>query len=157
MPSSFMQHVATQAEQSAGRACAIARDGEQVSSAGIYLAPGDGHLRLKKSNEQIVVQIDRGERINHCRPAVDPMFKSLAEMFGSGVLAVVLTGMGRDGLAGANRIAAAGGCVAAQDSGSSVVWGMPGAVARAGLCSAVGTPEEIARWIVRISTDGDKS
>lgn len=85
--------------------------------------------------------------MNSCRPAVDPLFESVAEAFGPGALGVVLTGMGQDGLGGARAIKAAGGRVLAQDEGTSTVWGMPGAVVRAGLADAVLPLSEIAPGI----------
>jgi two-component system chemotaxis response regulator CheB len=88
--------------------------------------------------------------VNFCKPAVDPMFASAAEIWGSKVLALVLTGMGADGLAGAKAIVAAGGNVFAQDEATSVVWGMPGQVTNAGLCSAVLPLPEIATKLTRL-------
>ena len=91
---------------------------------------------------------------NFCRPAVDPMLRSLAKVFGPGVLSVILTGMGHDGLNGGEAVTKAGGTVIAQDEESSVVWGMPGAVATAGPCSAVLPITELAPYIMRHATRG---
>ena len=87
----------------------------------------------------------RGDPVpSGCRPSVDPMFESCARLFGGRAMGIVLSGMGRDGAIGAERIAAAGGTVMAQDAASSAVWGMPGAVAGAGLASAVLPPDQLA-------------
>ena len=90
------------------------------------------------------VALDDGPHINFCKPAVDPMFSSAAETWGSWNLALVLTGMGSDGTRGAADVVAAGGSVIAQDEETSVVWGMPGSVTKAGLCSAVLPIDQIA-------------
>jgi len=93
--------------------------------------------------------------VNFCRPSVDPLFSSAAQVYGSASLAVMLTGMGSDGTRGAQAVAAAGGSVIAQDEATSVVWGMPGSVAHAGVCSAVLPLGEIAPRLTRLFT-GDK-
>ena len=94
-------------------------------------------MRVDRRNGQATIALDDGPPVNFCKPAVDPLFSSAAQTFGSAVLAVVLTGMGSDGTHGARAIAAAGGSVIAQDEATSVVWGMPGSAAQAGVCSAV--------------------
>ena len=102
-----------------------------------------------------MIAIEDGPLVNFCKPAVDPMFTSAAAVWGNKALALVLTGMGSDGLRGAQAIVAAGGSVLAQDEATSVVWGMPGQVAHAGLCSAVLPIEEIAPKLTRLFT-GDR-
>jgi two-component system chemotaxis response regulator CheB len=114
-----------------------------------WLAPGDFHLALARDAAAVRLRIHQGPPENSCRPSVDVLFRSVAEVYGPGVLAVVLTGMGQDGLRGCERIRAAGGQVLAQDAASSVVWGMPGAVARAGLADAVLPLEQLGPEIVR--------
>jgi two-component system chemotaxis response regulator CheB len=94
--------------------------------------------------------------INFCRPAVDPLFSSAAQVWGVALLAIILTGMGSDGVHGAENVVAAGGTVMAQDEATSVVWGMPGAAANAGVCSAVLPLGEIGPKIVRLFR-GDRS
>ena len=101
-----------------------------------------------------MIALDDGPPVNFCKPAVDPLFSSAAEVWGSWVLALVLTGMGADGMRGAADIVAAGGSVIAQDEATSVVWGMPGSVAQAGLCSAVLPLDQIAPKIVRLFAGG---
>jgi two-component system, chemotaxis family, protein-glutamate methylesterase/glutaminase len=88
--------------------------------------------------------------VNFCKPAVDPLFETAAEVWGGKNLAVVLTGMGSDGTRGAATVVAAGGAVIAQDEETSVVWGMPGSVAHAGLCAAVLPIDQIAPKVVRL-------
>jgi len=111
-----------------------AKDGEPVVPGRLYVAPGGFHMRVKQQGAQVVIKLDAGAQINHCKPAVDPMFESLASIYRSSILAVILTGMGGDGALGALKIADAGGSVFAQDEKSSIVWGMPGAAMSAGAC-----------------------
>ncbi len=129
-----------------------ASDGEEVNAGAIYLAPGGKHMKVERRDGMAVIAIDDGPMVNFCKPAVDPLFASAAEVWGNKVLALVLTGMGSDGLAGAKEIVAAGGHVIAQDEETSVVWGMPGQVTNAGLCSAVLPLPEIGGRITRLFT-----
>jgi len=129
-----------------------ATDGEEVNAGAIYLAPGGKHMKVERCDGMAVIAIDDGPMVNFCKPAVDPLFASAAEVWGSKVLALVLTGMGSDGLAGAKEVVAAGGHVIAQDEETSVVWGMPGQVTNAGLCSAVLPLPEIGGRIARLFT-----
>jgi two-component system, chemotaxis family, protein-glutamate methylesterase/glutaminase len=132
-----------------------AKDGEEVNAGTIYLAPGGKHMKVTRRDGIAVIAIDDGPLVNFCKPSVDPLFSSAAEVWGPKVLALVLTGMGSDGLRGAQAITAAGGNVLAQDEATSVVWGMPGQVAHAGLCSAVLPLNEIASRLTRVFT-GDR-
>ena len=127
-----------------------ATDGEEIKSGVVYLAPGGKHMKVARRDGMAVIAIEDGPLVNFCKPAVDPMFASAAEVWGNKTLALVLTGMGSDGLAGAKAIVAAGGHVFAQDEASSVVWGMPGQVTNAGLCSAVLPLSEIAGKLTRL-------
>ena len=129
-----------------------ATDGEEVNAGAIYLAPGGKHMKVERRDGTAVIAIDDGPMVNFCKPAVDPLFASAAQVWGNKVLALVLTGMGSDGLAGAKEIVAAGGYVIAQDEETSVVWGMPGQVTNAGLCSAVLPLPEIGGRITRLFT-----
>jgi two-component system chemotaxis response regulator CheB len=129
-----------------------ASDGEEVDAGAIYLAPGGKHMKVERRDGTAVIAIDDGPMVNFCKPAVDPLFASAAQVWGNKVLALVLTGMGSDGLAGAKEIVAAGGHVIAQDEETSVVWGMPGQVTNAGLCSAVLPLPEIGGRITRLFT-----
>src|SRR5471030_692605 len=129
-----------------------ARDGEEINAGTIYLAPGGKHMKVARRDGIAVIVLDEGALINFCKPAVDPLFATAAEVWGPKVLALVLTGLGSDGLRGAQSIVAAGGNVLAQDEATSVVWGMPGQVAHAGLCSAVLPLNEIAGKLTRLFT-----
>jgi two-component system, chemotaxis family, protein-glutamate methylesterase/glutaminase len=124
--------------------------GEEINAGMVYLAPGGRHMKVARHDGTAVISLDDGPMVNFCKPAVDPMFASAAEIWGTKVLALVLTGMGADGLAGAKAIVAAGGHVFAQDEATSVVWGMPGQVTNAGLCSAVLPLPEIATKLTRL-------
>jgi two-component system chemotaxis response regulator CheB len=126
------------------------QDGEEVNGGTIYLAPGGKHMTVARRDGIAVIAIDDGPLVNFCKPAVDPLFSSAAEVWGHKVLALVLTGMGSDGLAGAKAVAAAGGHVLAQDEASSVIWGMPGQTAHSGLCSAVLPLTDIASKLTRL-------
>ncbi|WP_440902360.1 chemotaxis protein CheB, partial [Actinosynnema sp.] len=103
----------------------------------VYLAPGDKHLEVVRAGTNVQTKLHNGPQENHCRPAVDVLFRSVASVYGGNVLAVVLTGMGHDGRAGAQVLRAKGARIAAQDEFSSVVWGMPGSVVEAGLADEV--------------------
>ncbi len=103
----------------------------------IHIAPGDRHLTIRNEAGALRARLSSDPPENFCRPAVDPMLRSACAATEGRVLAVILTGMGQDGLAGTRAIVEAGGAALAQDEATSVVWGMPGAVARAGLCAAV--------------------
>ncbi len=133
-----------------------ARHGEEINAGTIYLAPGGKHMRVARRDGMAVIAIDDGPLVNFCKPAVDPLFTSAAAVWGHKVLALVLTGMGADGLSGAKAVVAAGGNVIAQDEATSVVWGMPGHVAHAGLCSVVLPINEIADRLTRLFT-GDRT
>ena len=127
-----------------------ALDGEEIRSGSVYLAPGGKHMKVARRDGTAVILLEDGPLVNFCKPAVDPMFASAADVWGNKVLALVLTGMGADGLAGARTVVAAGGHVFAQDEATSVVWGMPGQVTNAGLCSAVLPLPEIAGKLTRL-------
>jgi len=127
-----------------------AEDGEPIVGGTVYLAPGGKHMSVANRGGTIVTVLDNGPPVNFCKPAVDPLFASAAEVWGAKALALVLTGMGHDGLAGARVLVQAGGHVLAQDEATSVVWGMPGQVAQAGLCSAVLPLDQIAPRLKRL-------
>jgi two-component system chemotaxis response regulator CheB len=114
-----------------------ASDNVELEPGKAWIAPGDFHLMVMRDGVRVRMRIHQEPPENGCRPAVDPLFRSVAKTFGAGTLAVVLTGMGQDGLRGAEAIRSVNGQVFAQDQPSSVVWGMPGFVARAGLADRV--------------------
>ena len=115
----------------------------------VYVAAGGTHMVTRRSGTSVLVTTDDGPPENSCKPAVDVMFRSAVQVWGGRVLAVVLTGMGHDGLEGCQRICDAGGTVVAQDEQSSVVWGMPGAVSRAGLATEILPLRDVAAAITR--------
>jgi two-component system chemotaxis response regulator CheB len=150
MPPTFTTVLAEHLSRIGGRGAHEAEDGEPVLAGGIYVAPGGKHMRVARDQNGVRIVLGDDPPINFCRPSVDPLFSSAAQVWGSSALAVVLTGMGSDGCHGAADIAAAGGSVIAQDEVSSVVWGMPRAVAQAGLCSAIMPLTDIAPKIIRL-------
>lgn len=148
LPASFMPYFAAQLALVAARPCEVATDRMRVRPGRVIIAPGDAHLRcVPLSNDGACVRLSRGASASGCTPSVDPMFASVAATFGTRALGVVLSGMGRDGAEGARALREAGAGVVAQDQASSVVWGMPGAVAAAGLAEALLPPAAIGRLI----------
>lgn len=131
-------------------------DGEPVRAGQIYLAPGGRHMRVARHGAETVIALGDGPPINFCKPAVDPLFESAVDIWQGAALAVILTGMGSDGMRGGRRVADAGGSVIAQDEATSVVWGMPGAAAQAGICSAILPLDQIAPKLLRLFS-GDRS
>ena len=120
-----------------GLPAAEAKHNEIIKPGLVYVAPGDWHMTVRREGTGLVTQLDQGPQINFCRPAVDPLFETCAAAMDRNMLAVVLTGMGSDGREGARAVREAGGQVIAQDQQSSVVLGMPGAVAEAGLADEI--------------------
>jgi two-component system chemotaxis response regulator CheB len=146
LPASFMPYFAAQLAVLGGRPCDVATDRLRIRPGRIIVAPGDAHVRCVRLRDgSASIRLSRESVTSGCLPSVDPMFDSLTEVFGPRVLAIVLSGMGRDGAEGALAVHAAGGCVVVQDKASSVIWGMPGAVAAQGLAQAVMPPDEIGR------------
>jgi len=156
MPPTFTTILAEHLARAAGRPAHEGVDGEPVKPGHIYLAPGGRHMRVVKQGAGIAIALDDGPAVNFCKPAVDPLFASGIEVWQGGVLAVILTGMGSDGMRSGKQIVAAGGNVIAQDEASSVVWGMPGAAAHAGICAAILPLQQIAPKLVRLFA-GDRS
>ena len=156
MPPTFTTILAEHLSRAANCPAREAQDGETIAPGRIYLAPGGRHMTVAKKERRAVIVLDDGPLVNFCRPAVDPMFARGAKVWGAGLLALVLTGMGTDGTNGAQDVIAAGGSVIAQDEPTSVVWGMPGSAANAGVCSAVLPLDEIGPKVVRLFR-GDKS
>lgn len=147
MPATFTTILAEHLGQASGMPAAEAKDGEPVVPGRLYVAPGDFHMVVDGSAVSRVVRLNKNPPENFCRPAVDPMLRSVAKAYGAKTLFVMLTGMGQDGMKGAMELVNVGGTVIAQDEQSSVVWGMPGAVAAAGLCSAVLPLAEIGPFV----------
>lgn len=137
MPAAFTHMLAAHLTRCTSAPTAEAADGMPLLPGHVYIAPGGRHLLIARQGEQMVCQLDDGPPEHFCRPAVDPMLRSITGTVGGRALAIILTGMGQDGLAGCRQLVDAGGIVLAQDRATSVVWGMPGAVAQAGLCRSV--------------------
>ncbi|MEA2855512.1 MAG: two-component system, chemotaxis family, protein-glutamate methylesterase/glutaminase [Rhodospirillaceae bacterium] len=156
MPPTFTTILAEHLARASHRPAHEAIDGEIVKPGTIYLAPGGRHMRVVRHGAETAIALDDGPPVNFCKPAVDPLFTSAIDIWQGGVLAVVLTGMGSDGMRGGKEIVAAGGSVIAQDEATSVVWGMPGAAANAGICAAILPLNQIAPKLVRLFS-GERS
>ncbi|MCE9507420.1 MAG: chemotaxis response regulator protein-glutamate methylesterase [Alphaproteobacteria bacterium] len=137
MPPTFTTILAEHIARQSGLTCKEAAEGDVVQAGHVYLAPGNFHMTVKDIRGKKFISINQDAPEGFCRPAVDPMLRSIVNVYGSKVLAVIFTGMGADGLKGCQKVVDAGGAVWAQDEATSVVWGMPGAVAMAGICSRV--------------------
>lgn len=137
MPPTFTRFLAERLNRECALPVCEAKDGEQVHPGKIWIAPGDFHLSVESQGLNTQLRISQGPPENSCRPAADVLFRSVAKVYGQDTLAVVMTGMGQDGLRGCNAIREAGGTVFVQDEATSVVWGMPGYVANAGLAERV--------------------
>ncbi len=154
MPPTFTTILAEHIQRAAGVTCVEAHDKTRPEPGHIYLAPGDFHMIVESDGAEPLIRITQDRAENFCRPAVDPMLRSLAKVYGPKVLGVILTGMGHDGREGSRAIVDAGGAIIAQDEPTSVVWGMPGAVATAGLCSATLPIDSIAPRIMKFVGGG---
>ena len=143
LPASFIPVFARQIEAACGRPAEIAADGMALTPGRIVIAPGHGHIVVRRTSTGLVTRISSEPAASGCLPSVDPMLASLAEACEGRALGVILSGMGRDGTLGARTLVDAGGTIYAQDADTSAVWGMPGAVARAGLASMIASPEQL--------------
>ncbi|MBW8295902.1 chemotaxis-specific protein-glutamate methyltransferase CheB [Sphingopyxis sp.] len=144
LPDAFVEFYAKQIATVTDRKVAVAQSGMPVERGHIYLAPGDAHLLVVKNGRRHEIALDRRAVENGCCPSADPMLDSVADVYGKGGVAVILSGMGRDGVIGAARLKDAGGIIFAQAPESCVIWGMPGAVAKAGFAAATLNPDAIA-------------
>lgn len=147
MPPTFTRILAEHITKSTVWSCHEGVSGEPLKAGVIYLAPGDYHMVIERKDGLPCIALNQSPPENFCRPAVDPMLRSAVSTFGERVIATILTGMGSDGMKGCQTLVETGGTVVAQDEASSVVWGMPGAVARAGVCSAVMPLDEISDYV----------
>jgi two-component system chemotaxis response regulator CheB len=154
MPATFTKILAEHINRMTGWTCAEATDGMVIEAGKAYLAPGDFHMVVESQGAQKVLRLNQDPPENFCRPAVDPMLRSISAAYGRKVLTVILTGMGSDGLKGGRMIVENGGDLIAQDEATSVVWGMPGAVAQAGICSAVLPLDDISSYVVKVAAGG---
>ncbi len=150
MPATFTKILAEHISQNSVMPAYEGEDDMPVEKGKIYVAPGGKHMTFQKNNGQIVIKLDDGAPENFCKPAVDKMMRSIIDIHHNKVLCVILTGMGQDGLLGARQLHQIGGRVIAQDKASSVVWGMPGAVAEDGICSDVLPIDDIGSKVKRI-------
>lgn len=147
LPASFMPYFAAQLQDIARRPAQVAADGDRLTGERMLIAPGDAHLGLVQSADGPRVRLHRQPATSGCLPSVDPMLAAVAELYGPAGIGVVLTGMGRDGAVAARMLGDAGGEVLVQDQATSVVWGMPGAIASAGQAMGVLPPAAIAARI----------
>ena len=149
MPPVFTRQFAQRLDRLCSLRVVEASDGSPLMPGVVHLAPGDFHLVARNTARGLTTGLHQGPPENFCRPAVDPLFRSVVTAYDGAVLGVVLTGMGADGRNGAGEIRAGGGTVIVQDQASSVVWGMPGAVNQAGFADEVLPLERIPEAIVR--------
>ncbi len=150
MPHTFTTILAEHLSKTWAGGCVEAADGMIAKPGAAYLAPGGYHMTVKREGGNLVTRLDQRPPENFCRPAVDPLFRSAAVACGASALCVVLTGMGVDGCAGAKKVVEASGSIIAQDEATSVVWGMPGAVANANLTSHIAPLDAIAPAIITL-------
>lgn len=153
MPPTFTAILAEHIAKASGRPSVEATDGTRIQSGHIYVAPGDYHMVVRNGGAEIGLNQDPPE--NFCRPAVDPMLRSMADIYGDEMLIIILTGMGHDGLQGGRYAIDKGASIVAQDETTSIVWGMPGAVATAGLCSAVLPVSHIGDHVIKLIKGGE--
>ncbi|TLS74897.1 chemotaxis-specific protein-glutamate methyltransferase CheB [Mariprofundus erugo] len=158
MPGLFIRSLAERLDRETQLTCHVAEEGMPLLAGHVYLAPGNVHLEVNRVGGILKASLVDGPKVHHCKPAVDPMFFSLRRLAPTvRTLAVVLTGMGSDGAAGAAALASAGGFVIVQDEASSTVWGMPGATVKAGAAHQVLPLSEVApllnQYGAQISTE----
>ncbi|WP_337995951.1 chemotaxis response regulator protein-glutamate methylesterase [Oleispirillum naphthae] len=151
MPATFTTILAEHITRVTGWPAKEAQDGEVLRGGNVYIAPGGFHMLVESKGVEQVLRVIDGPPENFCKPAVDPMFRSVAKVYGRRALAVILTGMGSDGAKGGAVLVEAGGTVIAQDEETAVVWGMPGTAAQAGICSAVLPLPEIGAYIKKVA------
>ena len=147
LPALFVPFFARQLQGVAGRTAIVAEEGQLLANDQICIAPGDAHLTLERSGARVRVRLSTAPAASGCLPSIDPMLASVAECYGKSGIGVMLSGMGRDGVEGSRRLVDGGGAMLAQDHSSSAVWGMPRAVAEAGLACAVLPPAALARRV----------
>ncbi len=152
MPPTFTTILGEHISRVSGWEAREGQDGEVIKGGRVYIAPGDFHMVVETKGTDKILRLNKGAPENFCRPAVDPMLRSIAAAYGKRVLVAILTGMGADGAKGGQSVIQAGGTVIAQDEATSVVWGMPGAAAGAGICSAVLPLSDVAPWMIKLAT-----
>jgi two-component system chemotaxis response regulator CheB len=155
MPPVFTRQLAARLDRLGPAHVVEAEDGTELRPGTVHVAPGDSHLELHRRGDTVRTVLTAGPPVNFCRPSVDVLFRSAVRVFGGELLAVVLTGMGADGRTGCEDVVDAGGTVLVQDEPTSVVWGMPGAVATAGLAHRVLPLLEVAPAIERVLAEAN--
>jgi two-component system chemotaxis response regulator CheB len=151
LPEAFMTFFAKQLGSLTDRMVKVAEAGEVALDNHIYIAPGNAHLICRRERGKVVIDHQADYAASRYCPSVDAMLESVAAVFGSDGMAIIFSGMGNDGVIGARELSALGGAVLVQDMESSVVWGMPGSVAREGLATAILTPEQMTEMLQRIA------
>jgi two-component system chemotaxis response regulator CheB len=149
MPPAFTRLLADRLATQSALKISEAVASEQVQSGHVYLAPGDYHMIVQRDGVNVRIRTNQEPPENSCRPAVDVLFRSVVNVYGAGTLGIILTGMGHDGLRGCECIRESGGQILAHDEASSVAWGMPGFVARAGLADEILPLIDVAGSIMR--------
>lgn len=152
LPEAFMTFFARQLASLTPRTVKVAERGEEVRTNHIYVAPGNAHLVCRKEGSKIIIDHQQHYTGSRYCPSVDAMFESVADVYGADGLAIVFSGMGNDGVNGARRLSEYKSTILVQDAESSVVWGMPGAIAREGLATAILEPAQIAALLKRVAT-----
>lgn len=152
MPATFTTILAEHISRVSGWDAKEGVDGEVIKGGRVYIAPGDFHMVVELKGADKIIRLSKNPPENFCRPAVDPMLRSISAAWGKRVLVAILTGMGSDGAKGGQVVVQGGGTVIAQDEATSVVWGMPGAAANAGICSAVLPLPDIAPWMIKLAS-----
>ncbi|MCK5424045.1 MAG: chemotaxis response regulator protein-glutamate methylesterase [Emcibacter sp.] len=147
MPATFTKILAEHLTFTTKFDCKEAEEGDRLENGRAYLAPGGYHMTVVERPGGKYISLNQNPPENYCRPSVEPMLRSLVDLYGSEVFAVILTGMGHDGLDASRKLVEAGGKLIAQDEKTSVVWGMPGAVSNAGLCNGVYPLDQIGSKI----------
>lgn len=154
MPPMFTRLLAERLDSKSGMDVVEASHGMSVEPGRAYIAPGDFHMRVARASNRVEIVLDQAPQENCCRPAVDVLFRSAAEVWGKHAAGVVMTGMGKDGLAGARSLWAAGSPIIAQDENTSVVWGMPGEIVQAKLADQVLPLADISGALIALARGG---
>lgn len=156
MPPTFTAMLAEHIQKASGLQTTEGKDGDRLESKHVYIAPGGFHMKIVPDGVHKRIKLTEDPPEHFCRPSVNPMFKSIAREYGTAALCVMLTGMGADGVEGAKQVVEGGGTLLAQDEETSVVWGMPGAVATAGICSSVLPINDIGNEVSRLMSGGGR-
>lgn len=149
MPGDTTHMLAQHITQHSGMRCFEAKEGMALEPGCAYVAPDDHHMGFIGKDERVIIKLNQEKPVNHMRPAIDMMIKSLGDIYPQHILAIMLTGMGSDGARACKKLYESGSTILAQDEKSSVIWGIPGAVAKAGICSAILPLETLAEDIIR--------